>query len=719
MHSVTNGRNSTIRVLHVDDEPDLAELTATFLKREDDRFAIETESNASDGLDRLSETEFDCIISDYDMPDQSGIEFLRAVRDEYPDLPFVLYTGKGSEEVASNAISAGVTDYLQKERGTDQYTILANRVQNAVERYWIEREAEHTQTQLELIADEREQIIERVTDAIVEVDSDWRFTLVNEQAEDLYEMSDEYLLGRDFWTVFEEAKDTRFETEYRQVMETREPTSFVEYFSQLNGWFDIKAYPKQNGGIALYFIDVTEQRERQQELEAERQFISQALDALDDIFYVIGPEGDLRRWNEPIMEVTGYSETDLTGMSAIELFPADEQPRVAESIQTTLETGTDRIEAELQTSDGVQISYEFISRRLTDSEGELLGIVGTGRDLTTVKAREQELRETKQRLELVLEGTETGIWEWTIGMDKIEWDDTLERMFGLEPGSFEGDYEAFAKRTHPDDLSRVEEAMDHAIENGELYHTEFRMIHEDGEMVWAEVQGVVIDEENKPDRLIGLYHEITERKQREEQLETFASAVSHDLRNPLTVADGYLKIAQKECESEHLDHVAQAHDRMDVLIEDLLTLAREGNDVSETRPVELATLIEDSWENVATAEATLTVEINEEVQADRSRLQQLVENLFRNAIEHGGKDLTVTVGGVKNGFYVEDTGPGISEDERDHVFDAGYSTTEEGTGFGLKIVKQIVDAHNWEVRVTDGSDGGARFEITGVEFTAE
>ena len=719
MYSVTDGEDDTIRVLHVDDEPDLVELTAAFLTREDDRFTIETALNASDGLNHLSETQFDCVISDYDMPGQTGIEFLKTVRDEYPDLPFILYTGKGSEEVAADAISAGVTDYLQKEGGTDQYTILANRVRNAVERYWIEREAEHTRTQLESSADEREQIIARVTDAIVEVDSDWRFTLVNEQAEDLYEMSKEYLLGRDFWDVFEDAKDTRFETEYRRVMETREPASFVEYFSQLDGWFDIKAYPKQDGGIAFYFIEVTEQRERQHELEAERRFISEALDTLDDVFYVISPGGDLRRWNESIVEVTGYSEAELTEMNATELFPDGDQSHIAESLETTLETGADRGEAEIQTSDGAHIPYEFVNRRLTGPEGELLGIVGTGRDLTTTKAREQELRETKQRLDIVLEGTETGIWEWKIGMDEIEWDDTLERMFGLEPGSFEGNYEAFAKRVHPDDLSRVEDAMDRAIENKELYHTEFRMIHEDGDTVWAEVQGVVIDQENRPDRLIGLYYEIAERKQREEQLEEFASIVSHDLRNPLTVANGYLNLAQEEYASDHLDHVAQAHDRMEVLIEDLLTLAREGKTVSDTEPVDLATLVENCWGNVATAEATLTIDIDAEIQADRSRLQQLVENLFGNAVEHGGEDVRVTVGEVENGFYVEDNGSGISEDKQGDVFDVGYVNTEGGIGLGLSIVKQIADAHNWEEHVSNGSDGGARFEFTGVEFATE
>lgn len=239
----------TFRVLHVDDESEFTELVTTFLQREDDRFEIVQATSASNGLDKLSEQAFDCVISDYDMPSCNGIEFLKKVRAEYPDLPFILFTGKGTEEIASDAISAGVTDYLQKQLCTDCYTVLANTVSNAIEHYQSIQAVKRRDRKLR-------EVIERVTDAIVEVDSNWRFTLVNKQAEELYEMDEESLLGRDFWEVFSEALDTRFEEEYRQIMDTREPTSFVEYFCQLDGWFDIEAYPTDNGGIAFYFTEV-------------------------------------------------------------------------------------------------------------------------------------------------------------------------------------------------------------------------------------------------------------------------------------------------------------------------------------------------------------------------------------------------------------------------------------------------------------------------------
>jgi Response regulator containing CheY-like receiver, AAA-type ATPase, and DNA-binding domains len=138
----------TIRVLHVDDDPEFVDLSATLLEREDDQFAIETVTSATSGLDQLAETTFDCIVSDYDMPGRNGIDFLRAVREKDSDIPFILFTGKGSEEVASEAISAGVTDYLQKATKPDQYTVLANRIRNAVEHHRAEEQLERQSNRL-------------------------------------------------------------------------------------------------------------------------------------------------------------------------------------------------------------------------------------------------------------------------------------------------------------------------------------------------------------------------------------------------------------------------------------------------------------------------------------------------------------------------------------------------------------------------------------------
>jgi signal transduction histidine kinase len=206
-----------------------------------------------------------------------------------------------------------------------------------------------------------------------------------------------------------------------------------------------------------------------------------------------------------------------------------------------------------------------------------------------------------------------------------------------------------------------------------------------------------------------------ETQRQNERLKEFASIVSHDLRNPLCVADARLELIRDECESDHIDDVARALDRMDALIEDLLTLAREGNQVDEIESIRLANVAKNSWQTVKTRQATLDADASQVIEADRSRIQQLFENLYRNAIDHGGDDVTVSVGVIDDGFYVADTGPGIPESDREEVFEAGYSTNEDGTGFGLRIVEQSANAHGWEITVTESKGGGARFEITGAE----
>lgn len=208
-----------------------------------------------------------------------------------------------------------------------------------------------------------------------------------------------------------------------------------------------------------------------------------------------------------------------------------------------------------------------------------------------------------------------------------------------------------------------------------------------------------------------------ELKRQNERLGQFASVISHDLRNPLNVAMGRLDLAMQDTENEHLDAARTALERMETLIEEVLTLARQGQPIGETEPVTLSEVANQCWMVVDTKEATLQLERDVTFKADADRLQQLLGNLFRNAIDHGDDTVTIRVGALadQSGFYVADDGPGIPDDEREEVFAPGYSTTETGTGLGLAIITEIVDAHDWDIRVTESDASGARFEISGID----
>jgi signal transduction histidine kinase len=240
-----------------------------------------------------------------------------------------------------------------------------------------------------------------------------------------------------------------------------------------------------------------------------------------------------------------------------------------------------------------------------------------------------------------------------------------------------------------------------------------------------EVRASAVTRQHQTAGRLLLLRDVTAQRERERELETanerldrFASVVAHDLRNPLNVAQARLDLLREECESEHLGPAVAALERMETIIRDVLTLARLGTSVSAPEPVSLSWAADNAWDVVDATEATLALEDDRVLLADASRLRRILENLFRNSVEHGASDVTVRVGAIRDGsgFYVADDGVGVPESERESVFESGYSTTTEGTGLGLSIVEEIVEAHGWEIRVLESSEGGARFEVTGVEF---
>lgn len=246
-----------------------------------------------------------------------------------------------------------------------------------------------------------------------------------------------------------------------------------------------------------------------------------------------------------------------------------------------------------------------------------------------------------------------------------------------------------------------------------------------------------------------LFAEVTDRVERQQQLaaqkqslerqnerlDEFASVASHDLRNPLSTIDGWLNVADgaltgddvaRDEMEKALENIEQAHERMDNIVDGLLRLARAGRVVDDAERVELAAVADDAWDHAAVNDCELDAAIPADatVDADRDRLLQVFENLYRNAADHNQKPVTLRTGVVETedmstdgGFYIEDDGRGIPDQITENIFEHGYTTDSEGTGIGLSIVQDIVTAHGWEIDITTGPDGGARFEITGVTIS--
>jgi len=247
------------------------------------------------------------------------------------------------------------------------------------------------------------------------------------------------------------------------------------------------------------------------------------------------------------------------------------------------------------------------------------------------------------------------------------------------------------------------------------------------------------------DRPVGrllLLEDITERERRREEIETqnerleeFATMVSHDLRNPLDVASGHVELMRSSRSeapdqsgvylgTDRLDEAAGALERIEAIVEDVLTLSRDGRDVTDPEAISLRSAARSAWEHVDTADGRLVVGTDDRITADRDRLERLFENLFRNAVEHGGSGVTVSVGIIhdgheRTGFYVADDGDGIPAELRGEIFESGVSGDKNGTGFGLAIVEQLADVHGWTIDATESDEGGARFEFTSVDLATE
>jgi len=742
-----------IRVLHVDDEPGFAEVASEFLEREDGKLVVETATSAEYGIEHIADNAVDCIVSDYDMPGDNGIEFLERVRGIDQELPFILFTGKGSEEIASDAISAGVTDYLQKESATSQYAVLANRIRNAVEQHRTKRAVEASQKRLSLF-------IEQSPLGVLEYDEDFEIVRINERAEEILGYSEAELRGHTWERLVTEDSYDDVDSVTDELAEGAGGYHSIDENVRKDGerivceWHNRIVTDDDGDVVAIFsqFQDVTERREREEQLQRTSARLEALFENSPDGINIHDIEGTILEVNPQLCEMTGYDESELVGMKVWEVDEAVD-PETARDIWCEMAVGDrETFERQYRRRDGSEFPVEVHVRRLS-LDGNARFVASSREIENTIQQRQRVLREIydavsdidrtfERKVEALIDigrrvvGTEYGSLSridgdsYTFEVIKGP-DETVEPGEVVELGATNCERTASAERTvvladiaeDAPELTDREGYTEWGIScyvgtpifvDGELYGTFCFYDTERREEPFSEWEVTVVD-------LMGkwisyeLHRRRTERRLRtqNERLEQFTNVVSHDLRNPLGVANGNLELARMECDSDRLDAVGDALGRMETLIENLLELAREGETVTDPETVDLGEAVGRYWRNVETAGAELVVDIDRTVEADPSRLGQLFENLFRNAAEHGGSDVMVTVGDLGEGFYVADDGPGIDPDDRERIFEAGYSDAESGTGFGLAIVERVAEAHGWRVRAT-AEGGGTHFEITGV-----
>jgi PAS domain S-box-containing protein len=510
-----------IRVLLVDDEPDFPETAATFLEREDDRLEVTPAASARAGLDHLEASAFDCVVSDYAMPEMDGLAFLEAVREEHPDLPFVLFTARGSEDVASEAITAGVSDYYQRDRhGDEDYAVLANRVTNLVERYRAEREADRTRSHLQAIT-------ESSADAIVTVDEDSTIRFANAAVRDLFGYEPDELLGERLTVLM----PGRYRQEHLDAMER-----YVETGHRRLNWSNVEFSGRRADGEEIplsvsfgefehdgdrRFVgivrDVSEHKQVEADLREREARFRQLAENIREVVWMADPgKQELFYVNPAYEDVWGRSVESLyeDPASFLEAVHPDDRDRVEVASTQQLEGGYDE-EYRIVRPDGQVRWVRDRAIPIRDDDGEVYRIVGIASDVT-------ERKEETRRLETLISNLPGIVYRcrnepgWPMDFVRGE----CEAITGYPSERLEsGDLVWGEDVIHADDRAETWETVQEAFETGEQFEVTYRIVTADGAVKWMWERGRIVTTHAGERVLEGFISDITDRRERERELE--------------------------------------------------------------------------------------------------------------------------------------------------------------------------------------------------------
>ncbi|WP_257299659.1 PAS domain-containing protein [Haloarchaeobius sp. FL176] len=758
----------------------LAELVSAALSRERDRQELERQQFLFERVQQIADLgiwEYDPATEDLNW--SGGVRHIHGVDDDYePTLEDAIefYHPDDRERVSTavdRAIEAGEPYDLDlrivqadgEERTVRAWgepvetpardrPILRGVFQDITERE--RREREHR-----ALAEEYEALLDTSGDAIFlldvdqsETDPTFQFRRLSDGYESQTGLTTADVRGQTPHEAFGPEQGAELESNYRRCVEQRKPVAYREELDlgpEARFWETTLApVVVDDDVVRLVGIarNVTEQVERERELEAANERLESLIEAAPLTIMEIDEDGEVLLWNDGAEEMFGWSSEEVLG-ERNPMVPEEKRAEFSDNRHRAFDGNAIRgKEVRRRTKSGEELDLLLSVTPLRDADGEVASVLAVLEDITDQKQLEHSLRglqETGQRLSSaqsvesigqiaveaaveVLGFENTGIWRYDEGDDvlvPLAASDVAEQAFTTIPRFARGEgltWQAF----EAGELHRYEDvSTETAVHNPETdVQSEMLVpLGEHGVLVTAVTEQATFSNTDADlFRILGATVETAlDRATREatlqrqnERLDQFASVVAHDLRNPLTVAMGYLDVAAETGDPAHFEEIELAHDRMERLIEDLLTLARGETTVEASEQVDIAAVATEAWGYVDTDEATLDIAADVSVvTGDAGRLTQLFENLFRNAVEHGGEDVRITVTPLTDadGFAVTDDGGGIPPDRRESVFEHGVTTNEQGTGFGLAIVEDIAEAHGWTVAATEGDEGGARFEF--------
>lgn len=531
--------SKSIHVLYVDGDPDSAEYLSDTLERADDRIAVESVPSASEALDHLEQENPDCIVSEYELSGENGIAFLRAVRDQYPDLPFILYTENGNEQVASDAISAGVTEYLQRNTDDEGPGRLATQIATVVREYRRGNEDDSSHHRLE-------QILKTVPGCVVKLDTTGRFIYANQRAEEVLGLEWSAVTERTYndpeWKIRDLDGNPIPDKElpFRQVLDAGESVYGLQHKIQ---WPDGSEKILRVNGAPLFdddgniesivfsLTDITERKEREQQIAETNTVLRTIVENLPLGLLVEDADRDILMANETLSEVLDVpiASDDLIGHDCdtaakeIQDLFADPEEFIT-GINERIAHRDPVQNEELPLVDDRILERDYIPYTLPDGEANLW----LYRDITERKEREQELERARQ---IIQNSTDIATIISPSGTIRYV-SPTVERVLGYKPDELIGNS---GFEYQPLETSEtVADAIEHVLENPDetqTVQTRFRRADES----WCWIESTLRNhlDDDMIEGILVSSREISKRKEREQRLERNKAFLEH---SPVAIA---------------------------------------------------------------------------------------------------------------------------------------------------------------------------------------
>ena len=707
-----------IRVLHVDDEESLLRITKQCLEIEGD-IIVESSLSADDALQRIKKECFNAVVSDYHMPGKDGISFLKELRDHGNNIPFIIFTGKGREEVAIKALNLGADQYINKIGDSESvYCELAHSIRSSVKSRQIFEQKEEMLTMLRATLDS-------TNDGLLVIDNDGKILLANPRFKEM-------------WSIPDSLKDSRNTQEALPTVLDRisDPSGFMRLVDELRvhpdkessdtvrlkdgRTYERYSRPLKTGdfisGRVWSFHDMTEALRAEESLEANEEKFSSIFENANDAIVYGDLKGKILDMNQKAAELAGLPKEEMIGKSFREmgLLSLRDVPKLMARLASfSIGRRVGGFHVELKRKDGEKKLLE-VNTTIMRTGKTPAGFLAIIRDVTERKRAERAIRESQQKFEGLFEHSPEAAVYLDVEFKILDVNPLFCQLFGYSEEEVSG--RNLNDVVVPEGMIEEAVGLDKAAKDGYVSHETVRK-RKTGSLVAVSISAAPVRSEDKLLGYVGLYKDISDRKKLEEKLRVVGSLTRHDVANKLcaVTANVYLlnrRLTEDPEVLEKLKDIGTAVRQVERIFDFAKTYEKLG--VEKLVSLDVGKAFDEATSLFSDLKSVKI--LNEcnglEVTAD-SLLRQVFYNFIDNSLKYGDTIQTIRlhhrrIDADRLELIYEDDGVGISSDMRSSLFKEGAG---KGTGYGLFLLKRICEVYGWVIREEGQPGKGARFII--------